>query len=100
MSEERVPYGVDPNAPAEERIIITRMYEEKPIRAVNLSLSDAIEIVAKADWQATVCAKNGHSVNEIPQDKWNEEWKKLRADYKKIYRAGAENALKALLEHK
>lgn len=81
----------------EERILITRLYDGKPVKAVNIELNKAVEIMAKADWQATVCAKNGHSVSEIPQAKWDEEWKKLRADYKKIYLMGALAAIETLL---
>lgn len=97
--EDPVEYKAG-NKPAEERILITRLYDGKPTNAVNVPRKKAVEIMAKADWQATVCAKSGHAINEIPQDEWDKEWEKLRADYKKIYYAGAEHALNAVLEYK
>lgn len=58
---------------------------------------EAIERIAKANWIATVCAKNQCVPFDITKEQWDEEWEKLRIDYKKVYYAGAEAALDALL---
>lgn len=102
--EEAVEYNAEKSV--EEKIRIQKHIPFGPCgdweikQGPLMTRKEAIERIAKADWQATVCAKNGHAITEIPQEKWNEEWEKLRADYKKIYYAGAENALNALLEYK
>ena len=61
---------------------------------------EAIEKTAKANWIATVCAKNQCVPIDITKEQRDEEWEKLRIDYKKVYYAGAEAALNALLEGK
>lgn len=65
-----------------------------------ISRKESIERMAKANWIATVCAKNQCVPADITKEQWDEEWKKLRIDYKKVYYAGAEAALNALLEEK
>ena len=63
----------------------------------HISRQEAIERMAKANWIATVCAKNQCVPVDITKEQWDEEWEKLRIDYKKVYYAGAEDALNALL---
>lgn len=58
---------------------------------------EVIELMAKANWIATVCAKNQCVPVDITKEQWDEEWEKLRIEYKKVYYAGAEAALNALL---
>ena len=62
-----------------------------------MTRSEAIEKTAKANWIATVCDKNQCVPVDITKEQWDEEWEKLRIDYKKVYYAGAEAALDALL---
>ena len=57
-----------------------------------------VEIMAKANWIAVVCAKNQCVPIDISMEEWNKEWEKLRKDYKKVYYAGAKAALNALLK--
>ena len=68
--------------------------------AKQMGRQEAIEKMAKANWIATVCAKNQCVPVDITKEQWDEEWEKLRIDYKKVYYAGAEAALNALLEDK
>ena len=65
-----------------------------------MTRQEAIERMAKANWIATVCAKNQCVPVDITKEQWDEEWEKLRIDYKKVYYAGAAAALNALLEGK
>lgn len=100
-------------AEKEERIMICRstdytitdtdkgeLFEGKiaPHCANVFTRQEAIEKMAKANWIASVCAKNQCVPFDITKEQWNEEWEKLRIDYKKVYYAGAEAALNALLE--
>lgn len=66
--------------------------------SLGMTRQEAIERMAKANWIATVCAKNQCVPVDITKEQWDEEWEKLRIDYKKVYYAGAEAALNALLE--
>lgn len=63
-----------------------------------MTRQEAVEVMAKANWIATVCAKNQCMPIDISMEEWNKEWEKLRKDYKKVYYAGAEASLNALLE--
>lgn len=63
-----------------------------------MTRQEAIEKMARAGWMATVCAKNGIIHFNVTKEQWDEEWDKLRKDYKKVYYAGAEAELDALLE--
>lgn len=63
----------------------------------SMTRQEAIEKMAKANWIATVCAKNQCVPFDITKEQWDEEWEKLRIDYKKVYYAGAEAALNSLL---
>lgn len=63
----------------------------------SMTRTEAINRMAKANWIATICAKNQCVPFDITKEQWDEEWEKLRIDYKKVYYAGAEAALDALL---
>jgi hypothetical protein len=62
--------------------------------------SEAIERMAKASWIATVCAKNQIIPMDVTKKQWDDEWEKLRKDYKRVYYAAATAELEALLEAK
>jgi len=97
---------------AEERILIARstdytindtkdgaLFEGKiaPHNANIFTRQEAIEKMARAGWIATVCAKNQCAPTDVTKEQWDKEWDKLRKDYKKVYYAGAEAELNALL---
>ena len=89
-------------AEKEERILVLKATEDDFIyKHFNgkgfIPRQEATEKIAKADWIATVCAKNQCVPVDITKEQWDEEWEKLRIDYKKVYYAGAEAALNALL---
>lgn len=65
-----------------------------------LSRSEVIERMAKANWITVVCLKNKCTPESVSQKEWDAEWIKLSKQYKKVYFAGAEAALNALLEDK
>lgn len=108
--EEQVEYNTGNKEESDERIIVRiakyktceqcggnckdRNWCTKP----GLKRSESIEKIAKANWMATVCAKNEIIPFDVTKEQWDEEWNKLRKDYKKVYYAGAEAALNALLE--
>lgn len=64
----------------------------------SMTKQEAIEIMAKANWIAVVCAKNQLVPTGVSKEEWDAEWAKLRSDYKKVYYSGAKAALNALLE--
>lgn len=64
-----------------------------------ITRQDAIEIMAKANWIAVVCAKNQIVPTGVSKEEWDAEWAKLRSDYKKVYYSGAEASLNALLRN-
>ena len=68
------------------------MWQSSPTR------SEAIERMAKANWITVVCLKNKCTPESVSQKEWDVEWIKLSKQYKKVYFAGAEAALNALLE--
>lgn len=123
MSEERVPYIAGPQKPEpeEERIFIFTKKQMCEICRKNCSRFDgilllpdcgncvysnlpsiprkeAIEIMSRACWISTVCAKNNVVPAGITKEQWDAEWAKLRKDYKKAYHAGQESALNSILE--
>lgn len=64
----------------------------------SMTRPEAIEVMAKANWIAVVCAKNQIVPTGVSKEEWDAEWAKLRSDYKKVYYSGAEASLNALLE--
>lgn len=68
--------------------------------AYTMTRYEAIERMAKANWITVVCLKNKCTPKSVSQKEWNSEWIKLSKPYKKVYFAGAEAALNALLEDK
>ena len=58
---------------------------------------EAIEVMAKANWIAVVCAKNQIVPVNVSKEEWDTEWNKLSKSFKKVYLAGAEGSLNALL---
>lgn len=119
MSEERVQYIAGPQKPEEERIFVFTKKQMCEIcrnncakfdgllpDCVNCGYADlpsiprkeAIEIMSRACWISTVCAKNNVVPAGITKEQWDAEWEKLRKDYKKTYYAGQESALNSILE--
>ena len=68
--------------------------------AISIPRSEAIDKMAKANWITVVCLKNKCTPKSVSQKEWDAEWIKLSKQYKKVYFAGAEAALNALLEDK
>lgn len=64
-----------------------------------MTRQEAIDIMAKANWIAVVCAKNQIVPTGVSKEEWDAEWTKLRSDYKKVYYSGSEAALTALLRN-
>lgn len=83
----------------QQRTITTRDYEvNDEIICKDYPLQKAIEVMAKANWIAVVCAKNQIVPTGVSKEEWDAEWAKLRSDYKKVYYSGAEASLNVLLE--
>ena len=70
---------------------------KNPVLA-GITRADAVERMAKANWITVVCLKNKCTPESVSQKEWDSEWNKLSKPYKKVYFAGAEAALNALLE--
>ena len=89
-------------ADKEERYIsITQMVAKENIETEKYRVmprEEAIERMAKANWITVVCLKNKCTPESVSQKEWDAEWNKLSKPYKKVYFAGAEAALNALLE--
>lgn len=64
---------------------------------IGIPRKEAIEIMAKANWIAVVCAKNQIVPVNVSKEEWDTEWNKLSKSFKKVYLAGAEGSLNALL---
>ena len=57
--------------------------EYHPQSIDTIPYKEAIEIMAKANWIAVVCAKNQIVPIGVSKEEWDAEWDKLRSDYKK-----------------
>ena len=66
-------------------------------RLLTMTRQEAIEVMAKANWIAVVCAKNQIVPVNVSKEEWDTEWNKLSKSFKKVYLAGAEGSLNALL---
>ena len=71
--------------------------EYHPQSTDTIPYKEAIEIMAKANWIAVVCAKNQIVPAGVSKEEWDAEWDKLKKSFKKVYYSGAEASLKTLL---
>lgn len=85
----------------EEKIAIVKspcyIHNKKTVFKNAMTRADAVERMAKANWISVVCAKNKCTPDSFSQKEWDAGWIKLPKPYKKVYFAGAESALDALL---
>lgn len=72
-------------------------YHTCKVCTAGITRAEAVERMAKANWRAVVCSKNKCTPDSVSQKEWNAEWIKLPEIFKKVYFAGAEVALDALL---